>query len=102
MSPVNPRIQSLERLIRKYEHSILVFETINEKLRTLPPSARGHQLIELNDDILASTHRVLAATRTRLHNARLNTLGRGSASPFAMSPAETKSKPRADETSAAT
>ena len=102
MSPVNPRIQSFERLIQKYEHSIVVFQTINDKLRTLPPSARVHQLIELNDDILASTHRVLAATRTRLHNARLNPLVGRSASPVATSAAEAEHDSTADDPSAAT
>lgn len=66
MSPSNPRVVALSHLVAQYEKSLANFAAINEELRTLPPSQRLAEIIELNEVTLASTARLLESARTRL------------------------------------
>lgn len=66
MSSSNPRVAALVNLVAQYEKSLANFTAINEELRTLPPSQRLAEIIELNEVTLASTARLLDSARTRL------------------------------------
>ena len=64
----NPRQRALEHAVRQYEKSLESLTAINEELRTLPPSARLNDILELNQMALRTTTRMLAGARERLAN----------------------------------
>ena len=70
MNPSNPRVRALEHLVSKYEKSLTDFTAIQEELRTLPPSQRLAEILDLNESTIASTARLLECARSRLERER--------------------------------
>ena len=64
------RIRTLEELVTRYEKSLADFNVINEELRTLPPSDRLTEILEMNENSMHSTLRLLECARQRLARER--------------------------------
>ena len=58
--------KTVEELIARYEKSLADFRAINDELRTLPPSDRLTEILELNEGSMSSTARLLDSARQRL------------------------------------
>lgn len=61
------KLDTLTLAVERYQRSLENLAAINEELRTLPPSARVADILDLNEQTLETTRRLLETAQERLH-----------------------------------
>jgi hypothetical protein len=82
----NDRISALENTVAKYQKTLEDLTVLHEELRRLPQSQRLNDVIELNQETLKTSRRLLETARIRLERER-----GVSAAPFAFETPVTES-----------
>jgi hypothetical protein len=65
-----PRIKALEHAVAKHQKTLEELTVLNEELRRLPPSDRLMDVIELNEQTIKTSQRLLESARDRLERER--------------------------------
>jgi hypothetical protein len=85
---VKTRLETLQAAVTKYQKALENLTAMNEELRSLPPSDRLTDVLELNETTVATTRRLLDTATERLgqEQRRLDhaAAGAGLMSPQAM------------------
>jgi len=66
----NPRIKALEHAVAKHQRTLEDLTVLNEELRRLPPSDRLADVLELNEQTIRTSQRLLDSARMRLERER--------------------------------
>jgi hypothetical protein len=66
----NPKIKALEHTVAKHQKTLEDLTVLNEELRRLPPSDRLSDVIELNEQTIHLSQRLLESARMRLDRER--------------------------------
>ena len=75
------KLEVLQSAVDRYQRSLENLTAINEELRTLPPSERLSDILEMNEQTLRTTQRLLESARERLQKEQERQAGASGLSP---------------------
>ncbi len=75
------KLDTLTIAVERYQKSLENLTTMNEELRTLPPSEKLTDILEMNEQTLTTTRRLLEAAQARLQREQERSAGANRLSP---------------------
>lgn len=75
------KLDTLTIAVERYQRSLENLAAMNEELRTLPPSEKLTDILEMNEQTMTTTRRLLEAAQTRLRREQERSAGAAGMSP---------------------